>query len=944
MRAADGAASALRIAPLILAASAAAAPPVSTGTGIPLLHERPSSGIAICSGDETADAVRSLGTFRLCVLRVEFVEDFSDASSGDGLFETSHGTAYTADLADQMSAYMSDASSGRFDLLCEVFPSDGAFALPHQMAWYGADSVYPAGLCLLLRDAVEASDPAVDFSSFDGVMVIHAGAGQEADILGDSPDDIVSVFLGLADLAYYLPEGGSGYEGIETDDGVFVQEGMLAPEQETQDGYGLGVLGTMAHEFLHQLGLPDLYDTLTGGVGVGGWDMMGYGQWMMSGFWPTAPGAWSRSRLGWADEVLVPAGSSFECTPGDTVYKVRLSGSEYLLVENRVKDPDGDGMCGEHERDFGLHGSGILIWHIDRSVVDANLASNTVNADPEHKGVDLEEADGIQDFDYSLPDIYGIEGSRFDPYFAGGYSSVLGPWTEPSSCTSWGGFTGVEVAVQDPPSGQMSVAVQPGAMPEGWPVSVGPLDCGPVPFDTPQGRSVMLTSNAGILWSLPIADPVPTAFFEDLTMPPRAGGVEGAGPCLLVCTRGSVHLLGTTGEDLPGWPVSVAGTPVASLVSGEAGIVAVATDRDLLYLFSPDGQALPGWPRELQADAVDLAIIPDQDRPGILVLLASGETNAWRRDSTGLPGWPVEVQGGEPAGGVLSADFDRDGAQEVCVVCGSTFTSLELDGSIAPGTPVQLQGDPLGAPWLSDVNGDGYPEVATETTFGIEALEFTGSTILDWPLSPPLDPSQDEFSRWNCGAGGQGFAGYSLRDGRTGLADASGLEPQGFPVSTGADPVGRPLLEDLDGDGLLELVAADESGWAGLWQTPEQSGGYLPGADFSGQGCWWPGDLPSLQGYSGALAAGSFFVYPNPSRDGTATIRFEPGEDCAYSIAVLNVAGELVSSYSGSAQGGMACENGWDTSDISPGLYFICLEIEGPSGSTEALFQAGVVK
>ncbi len=40
----------------------------------------------------------------------------------------------------------------------------------------------------------------------------------------------------------------------------------------------------------------------------------------------------------------------------------------------------------------------------------------------------------------------------------------------------------------------------------------------------------------------------------------------------------------------------------------------------------------------------------------------------------------------------------------------------------------------------------------------------------------------------------------------------------------------------------------------------------------------------------------------------------------------------------------MACENGWDTSDISPGLYFICLEIEGPSGSTEALFQAGVVK
>ena len=41
----------------------------------------------------------------------------------------------------------------------------------------------------------------------------------------------------------------------------------------------------------------------------------------------------------------------------------------------------------------------MLIWHIDEEIIDSKWNSNSVNNDEEHKGVDLEEADGEDDLD-----------------------------------------------------------------------------------------------------------------------------------------------------------------------------------------------------------------------------------------------------------------------------------------------------------------------------------------------------------------------------------------------------------------------------------------------------------------------------------------------------------------------------------------------------------------
>jgi hypothetical protein len=66
-------------------------------------------------------------------------------------------------------------------------------------------------------------------------------------------------------------------------------------------------------------------------------------------------------------------------------------------------------------------GSGLLIWHIDEQVIDevftANFDNNRVNSNAAHKGVDLEEADGNQNLDVAVYDIYKW-GSPFDSFRA----------------------------------------------------------------------------------------------------------------------------------------------------------------------------------------------------------------------------------------------------------------------------------------------------------------------------------------------------------------------------------------------------------------------------------------------------------------------------------------------------------------------------------------------
>ncbi|MFO8184684.1 MAG: hypothetical protein R6U39_11025, partial [Candidatus Aegiribacteria sp.] len=206
-----------------------AAAPLVHGA-MPPLHERPSEGRAV-RGPEARDGTDE--TMRVCMVRVQFLEDFTDLTTGDGRInleaDPPHDRTYFQGLADGLASYYQDVSGGQLLLETDIYPAglNDCYTLPHQMMYYGYTDPYMEGPCMLLHDAVLAADQDVDFSQYDAVLIVHAGSGQEADILGDSPGDIGSMFLTLTDLIYYLPGAGLDYRGIPTDDGVYVAEGMV---------------------------------------------------------------------------------------------------------------------------------------------------------------------------------------------------------------------------------------------------------------------------------------------------------------------------------------------------------------------------------------------------------------------------------------------------------------------------------------------------------------------------------------------------------------------------------------------------------------------------------------------------------------------------------------------------------------------------------------------
>ncbi len=152
-------------------------------------------------------------------------------------------------------------------------------------------------------------------------------------------------------------------------------------------------------------------------------------------------------------------------TNQDEVFTYQQEGFDTLFTPGVVTDVDNfdfslpGGLDRGPDEDKGtdddrLLNGGILIWHIDEAVIEANLATQSVNQNPDRRGVDLEEADGAQDIGSTIGTGLGGADSRggpFDFWWSGNNASVItrsdtislyqnrfGPDTRPSSHSNSG--------------------------------------------------------------------------------------------------------------------------------------------------------------------------------------------------------------------------------------------------------------------------------------------------------------------------------------------------------------------------------------------------------------------------------------------------------------------------------------------------------------------------
>jgi immune inhibitor A len=122
-----------------------------------------------------------------------------------------------------------------------------------------------------------------------------------------------------------------------------------------------GGVGVFAHEFGHDLGLPDLYATQGGENGTGFWTLMSSGSWLNNGTVdigsrPGHMGAWEKFQLGWLNYEVAFAGqtSAHKIGPAETNTK-QAQGLFVVLPQKEVTTNIGSPYAGSY---FYYSGSG----------------------------------------------------------------------------------------------------------------------------------------------------------------------------------------------------------------------------------------------------------------------------------------------------------------------------------------------------------------------------------------------------------------------------------------------------------------------------------------------------------------------------------------------------------------------------------------------------------
>ncbi len=322
-----------------------------------------------------------------------WTEDFSEEHYEKLLFDESPG-------AVSMRNHYIELSSNRYTVNGDV--TDWV-TVPDTAASYGNNAVQygPQGVWRYVDDMVdnwwdtsgmtadEANEYLAQFDvwdryDFDGdgnfdeadgyidhYQAVHSGPGEETGGGSLGPDAIWS-------HRWYVQTTGIGDGGPDVD-------GVSNPAGGTQIGesdYWIGDytiepenggVGVFAHEYAHDLGLPDLYDTGGGENGTGFWTLMSSGSYGNDGTTdigsdPIPMGAWEKFQLGWLDYEVAFAGekSQHKLGPANATTK-QAQALITVLPPKEVETVIGDPFAGEN---FYYSGQGNDLDHVMYKAVD----------------------------------------------------------------------------------------------------------------------------------------------------------------------------------------------------------------------------------------------------------------------------------------------------------------------------------------------------------------------------------------------------------------------------------------------------------------------------------------------------------------------------------------------------------------------------------------------
>ena len=143
------------------------------------------------------------GDLRICALRVNFIEDTKESTTGNGQFLSTnegidcalyqvdpppHNKSYFESQLKAVDSYFRSVSYGHIGIdidSSQVYPSDvSGYDLQNEMAYYNPydqAALHESRLVQLFQHSLEIAyeQDSIDFIDFDLIVVFHAGIGQD---------------------------------------------------------------------------------------------------------------------------------------------------------------------------------------------------------------------------------------------------------------------------------------------------------------------------------------------------------------------------------------------------------------------------------------------------------------------------------------------------------------------------------------------------------------------------------------------------------------------------------------------------------------------------------------------------------------------------------------------------------------------------------------------
>ncbi|MEE9166070.1 MAG: T9SS type A sorting domain-containing protein [Candidatus Neomarinimicrobiota bacterium] len=857
-----------------------------------------------------------------------------------------------------------------------IFPLDesGSYSLDTTMAYFhpfGDEALQDRRLAEFFRASLTRAyqEDSLSFGSFDVIVIFHAGIGQDFALpfLDPTPEDINSAYVDSDFLTEQL-----GEPEIIFAEGNSVSSGIILPETQNHLFYDIsdqiflgisnpcdyqfGLTGTFALMLGFAIGLPPLWNTESGESGVGVFALMDQGSNNGRGVVPSPPDAWTRTHAGWEVPTVVRPTNTVDLMARDSVpdqiVRIDITPSEYFLIENRnnwvVNGVDIDSMRWRNRRqkngevivpsylemlmdsggvdidsvfhvvtsvpnyDLGLPGSGLIIWHVDEQKINEGLVTYSVNGDREHRGIDLEEADGAQDIGYPLIFLFTdpTSGLWSDMWFSGnseyylanpgfkGQPPSFGHDTFPNTRSNKGSDTYIQIDGISKAGNIMSFTVDNSLMASGFPDTSLHIH---FLYDFSRDGKPELIGGLDSLWWSDSDSLSRVNFFElpSNSFQLAVTNYESTAPALVAVMDLGNEVLRVSAftfeNDNSGfvleWDHHVSASGLPKLSSGFPDSVMVVLNwGPTEIIVTGDSvetvEQIPGDPdpsrtvvaemKDLESDSSEVSIISIQEQGGLLV------------EHEGSIAYGMEQVDFRTIGAV---DLDLDGKIEITGVdTEGRLYVINRNFTVESGFPIFFN---VTSPVLAqDLLGDGHPELVAQ-------VDSSDIVVVDW----------------------QGNELYRLAN------------PRGSQLRMLSHYLGRNCIAAESAIWLFDRTSTSGGNrWAYVHHDPTNR------RRFQGTSAFRAPPAESL------MDAARTYNYPNPTQDNSTTLRVYVGSAEKVEILIYDVAGFYLDRLSmESPVQGEVNEIAWDVSAVDSGVYFANVIATRGSRSESKILKIAVV-